>query len=63
MFADAGQVGTTSSPFAGQLRAGAGVGARYFTPIGPIRLDLAVPLNRQHGDDSFELYIGIGEAF
>ncbi len=62
-FVDAGQVGTGSSPFSGQLHLGAGVGARYYTPIGPIRLDFAIPLNKQPGDDSFELYIGIGQAF
>ena len=63
VFVDAGQTGTTSSPFQGGLRAGAGVGARYYTSIGPIRLDIAVPLNAQRGDDAFEFYIGIGEAF
>jgi translocation and assembly module TamA len=63
VFVDAGQVGTSSSPFGGQLRVGAGVGARYYTPIGPIRLDIALPLNKQRGDDAFELYIGIGQAF
>ena len=63
VFVDAGQVDTNSNPFSGQLRAGAGLGARYYTPIGPIRLDVAVPLNRQRGDDAFELYIGIGQAF
>ena len=39
------------------------MGARYYTAIGPIRLDVAVPLNKQRGDDTFELYIGIGQAF
>ncbi|MBV8913120.1 MAG: outer membrane protein assembly factor, partial [Acetobacteraceae bacterium] len=63
VFVDAGQVDTGSSPFGGQLRAGAGMGARYYTPIGPIRLDVAVPLNRQRGDDALEVYIGIGQAF
>ena len=62
-FIDAGQVDMTSNPFSGNLRAGAGIGARYYTAIGPIRLDFAVPLNRQHADDSFEIYIGIGQAF
>lgn len=63
VFVDAGQVDSTSAPFGGSVRAGAGVGARYYTPIGPIRLDFAVPLNKQRGDDTFELYIGIGQSF
>ncbi len=62
-FVDAGQVSTDGKPFSGTWRAGAGVGARYYTSIGPIRLDIAVPLNKQPGGDSFELYIGIGQAF
>jgi translocation and assembly module TamA len=63
VFADAGQVAANGSPFSGTWRVGAGAGARYYTPIGPIRLDVAVPLNRQPGGDSVELYIGIGQAF
>ncbi len=63
VFVDAGQVATSSTAFGSNLRAGAGVGARYYTAIGPIRLDVAVPLNKQRGDDMFELYIGIGQAF
>ncbi len=62
-FLDAGQVSSQSAPFQGSLRLGAGVGARYFTSIGPIRLDVAVPLDRVPGNDSFELYIGLGETF
>ncbi len=62
-FIDAGQVTTTGDPFAGGWHAGAGIGARYYTSIGPIRLDVAVPLEKLPGGDSFELYIGIGQAF
>ncbi len=62
-FVDVGQVSTNSEPFTSDWHAGAGVGARYYTPIGPIRLDVAVPLNKLPGGDSFELYIGIGQAF
>ncbi len=62
-FIDAGQVSSNGVPFSSHWQTGAGVGARYYTPIGPIRLDVAVPLDRQHGDDAFELYIGIGQAF
>ena len=63
LFADAGQVAATSAPFHGPLRVGVGAGARYYTPIGPIRLDVAVPVDHIPGDDSFELYVGLGEAF
>ena len=62
-FIDGGTVTTNSAPFSGPVRLGAGVGARYYTAIGPIRLDVAVPLNREPGNDSFEFYIGIGQAF
>jgi len=43
---------------------GAGLGLRYFTVIGPIRLDVAVPLDKRKDlDDSFQLYVSIGQAF
>jgi translocation and assembly module TamA len=63
VFVDAGQVGTSSTPFTGALRVGAGIGARYYTALGPLRVDVAVPLNKQKGGDTLEAYIGIGQAF
>lgn len=36
-----------------------GFGARYYTPIGPLRVDLGLPLN----DDGFVFHIGIGQVF
>ena len=62
-FVDAAQVNASGSPFHGPIDVGVGVGVRYFTGFGPIRLDIAVPLNRIPRNDAFELYIGIGEAF
>lgn len=62
-FADAGQVSADNAPFSGALRVGIGVGFRYYTPIGPVRLDVAVPLNRPRGGDRFEIYLGLGQAF
>ena len=62
-FVDAGQVSDNSAPFQGTLRVGVGAGVRYYTPIGPIRLDIAVPLEKPPGGDNFELYIGLGETF
>jgi translocation and assembly module TamA len=62
-FVDAGQVTANGDPFSGTWRVGAGIGARYYTSFGPIRLDVAVPLNRQPNGDALELYLGIGQAF
>lgn len=62
-FLDVGQVSSNGTPFTSNWHAGAGIGARYYTSIGPIRLDVAVPLNKLPGGDSLELYVGIGQAF
>jgi translocation and assembly module TamA len=46
------------------FRWGTGAGVRYFTPIGPFRLDVGFPLDRRSGvDDSFQLYVSLGQAF
>ena len=42
---------------------GAGLGFRYYTPIGPVRVDAAVPLDKRSGDSSWQLYISIGQSF
>ncbi|MCA2013258.1 autotransporter assembly complex protein TamA [Cereibacter sphaeroides] len=64
-FADAGAV--SSGAFSGQndWQAGGGVGVRYATPIGPLRLDLAVPIRRNAGvtGSNLQIYLGIGQAF
>lgn len=63
-FVDAGYVGEKSFPdFSEQMRIGAGGGLRYLTGLGPIRLDVAIPLNRRSGDPSYAFYVGIGQAF
>ncbi len=63
VFVDAGQASGGGAPFSGAVRVGAGVGVRYYTPLGAVRADIAVPVNRVRGGDSFELYIGLGQAF
>ena len=63
-FADAAIVSNDSIPsFDEDLKAGVGVGIRYYTGLGPIRLDVAIPLNRGADDPSFGFYAGIGQAF
>ncbi len=55
--------GGVSSASGNVYRVGVGAGVRYYTSIGPIRFDLAVPTKRRPNDDRFEIYIGLGEAF
>ncbi|MBZ9675798.1 autotransporter assembly complex protein TamA [Mesorhizobium sp. ES1-1] len=62
-FVDAGSVSTKSVPNFSDVKVGAGVGLRYVTPFGPLRIDAAVPLNRDPGDPTFGIYAGIGQAF
>jgi translocation and assembly module TamA len=62
-FVDAGQVSASLKPLPDDIRVGTGAGMRYYTPIGPIRFDVAVPVGRRPGEDSFEVYIGLGQAF
>ncbi|MGX1308205.1 translocation and assembly module TamA [Amorphus suaedae] len=63
-FLDAGLVGADSTPdFDQDVKMGAGVGLRYFTSLGPIRLDVAVPLEKDADDPSVAFYVGIGQAF
>ena len=62
-FIDAGTVSIRQTPSFSNLKVGAGVGLRYITPFGPLRIDAAVPLNRDPGDPRFGIYAGIGQAF
>ncbi|MEN0039745.1 MAG: autotransporter assembly complex family protein [Pseudomonadota bacterium] len=63
-FVDAGTVGTDSfSGFDEDLRVGVGLGLRYYTGLGPIRLDVAIPLDPGDDDAGFAFYAGIGQAF
>ncbi|WP_310412966.1 autotransporter assembly complex family protein [Mycoplana sp. BE70] len=62
-FIDAGTVSRDEIPDFSDIRAGAGIGLRYATPFGPIRLDVAVPLNPYADGDSFGIYAGVGQAF
>jgi translocation and assembly module TamA len=64
-FVDGGNAFEAAFPdFNESCRWGAGLGLRYFTRIGPLRFDIAVPLNkREEFDDSFQIYVSLGQAF
>jgi len=62
-FVDAGTVGTTASPTVNGLKAGVGLGVRYQTSFGPIRIDLGTPLNPAKGDSRIGVYVSLGQAF
>lgn len=55
--------GRQISPSQPKVSVGYGLGLRYFTPVGPIRFDVATPGNPEACDSPFEVYIGLGEAF
>jgi len=63
-FLDTGTVSENSLPdFAGRFRTGAGLGMRYKTGLGPLRLDVAAPVKRKAGDPNFAIYLGLGQSF
>lgn len=64
-FVDGGNVYDGPAPDFGEgLFWAAGLGFRYYTIAGPVRLDVAFPLNGREGiDDDFQIYISLGQAF
>lgn len=62
-FIDVGTVSSQTYPDFSDIRAGAGLGIRYATPFGPLRLDVAMPLNKYEDGASFGIYAGIGQSF
>lgn len=64
LFLDAGAVSTELWPdLAEGVRVAAGIGFRYYSPVGPIRADIAFPLNPRDSDDPLQFYFSIGQAF
>jgi translocation and assembly module TamA len=64
-FIDGGSAFESAFPDFGEtLQWGGGLGFRYFTAIGPLRLDVGIPINRRPDiDDHFQIYVSIGQAF
>jgi len=63
-FIDGGNVFDNEIPeFDQKLQWGVGLGIRYYSKLGPLRLDLALPINKRNNDDPVAFYISIGQAF
>jgi translocation and assembly module TamA len=63
-FLDAGTVSKQPFPdFSEPVRYAGGIGLRYYTSFGPIRADIAVPLNPRKDDDPVAFYVSIGQSF
>lgn len=62
-FFDGGSAYEGPIPKGTDLRYGAGIGGRFYTNFGPLRVDVATPLNPRKGDGKVALYISIGQAF
>ena len=62
-FVDAGAVGDSQLPGIDNLAIGAGVGVRYNLGFGPIRLDIATPVNKRANASPFQIYVSIGQSF
>jgi translocation and assembly module TamA len=64
-FVDAGSAYPYFMPDFGLFapRVGAGLGVRYYTDFGPVRVDVGLPVNRREGDPPFGVYVSLGQAF
>lgn len=62
-FVDAGAASDANAPTFDDVGVGVGLGVRYRTPVGPLRLDVALPLDPPAGDASYGVYVALGQAF
>jgi len=62
-FFDGGSLTTETLPDLKAWRYAAGIGVRYYSSFGPIRVDFGVPFNRQKGDGPFAVTVSLGQAF
>jgi translocation and assembly module TamA len=62
-FIDGGTLSTDAVPDFKDWQIGVGIGARYYSSFGPIRIDIGTPLNRQQGDGRIAVVVGLGQAF
>lgn len=62
-FFDGGSLTNKVTPDANHWQFGAGIGVRYYSSFGPIRVDIGTPLNPRHGDGPIAVAVSLGQAF
>jgi translocation and assembly module TamA len=62
-FLDGGTLSTQSMPDFGDWQFGAGIGLRYYSSFGPIRIDVGTPLNPKSDDSRVAVVVSLGQAF
>lgn len=62
-FVDAGNIYTGVVPTFRGMRLGTGLGFRYYSSFGPIRVDVGTPINPRQGDSRIAVYVSLGQAF
>ena len=62
-FFDGGSLTNSVTPSANHWQFGAGLGLRYYSSFGPIRIDVGTPLNPRHGDGPIAVAVSLGQAF
>ena len=62
-FFDGGTLSTSTVPDVTHWQFAAGIGARYYSSFGPIRIDVGTPINPQQGDSRIAVTVSLGQAF
>ncbi|MGU3496708.1 autotransporter assembly complex protein TamA [Xanthobacteraceae bacterium A53D] len=62
-FFDMGAAFASEVPDFSAMYYSVGIGLRYYTAVGPVRLDFAVPLNPPEGDSKYGVYLSLGQSF
>jgi translocation and assembly module TamA len=62
-FLDGGSISSATLPNLSDFRFGAGLGFRYHSSFGPIRVDVGTPIKRRAGDPLVTVSVSLGQAF
>jgi translocation and assembly module TamA len=62
-FIDAGNISSKFLPRFKDMRFGTGIGLRYYSSFGPVRVDIGTPLQRKVGESRLAVYVSLGQAF